>query len=111
MLAFQVALGILTATIVGASEQVPWPWMIVVSYVLANVLANVIGLAIVDRVGRRLYLIMTPGAVLRLLVLGGAFVFGADGTTTVAAFIVPELLMLFTAGGLQVMGWLTGPGF
>ena len=74
------------------------------------VIMNCLGLAIVDRVGRRrLSLIMTPGAALALAVLGGVFVFGAD-TQGSAPFIVACLIafMVFTAGGLQVMGWLTG---
>ena len=81
-----------------------------VSLAVTYVIMNCLGLAIVDRVGRRrLSLIMTPGAALALAVLGAVFVFGADSAST-APFIVACLItfMLFTAGGLQVMGWLTG---
>ena len=81
-----------------------------VSLAVTYVIMNCLGLAIVDRVGRRrLSLIMTPGAALALAVLGAVFVFGADSAST-APFIVVCLIvfMLFTAGGLQVMGWLTG---
>jgi len=81
-----------------------------VSLAVTYVIMKCLGLAIVDRVGRRrLSLIMTPGAALALTVLGAVFVFGADSAST-APFIVACLItfMLFTAGGLQVMGWLTG---
>ena len=81
-----------------------------VSLAVTYVIMNVVGLNIVDRVGRRrLSLIMTPGAALALAVLGGVFVFGGDIADT-APFIVACLIvfMMFTAGGLQVMGWLTG---
>ena len=81
-----------------------------VALAVTYVIMNCLGLAIVDRVGRRrLSLIMTPGAALALAVLGAVFVFGADSSST-APFIVACLItfMLFTAGGLQVMGWLTG---
>jgi hypothetical protein len=52
---------------------------------------------------------MTPGAALALVALGAVFVFGADSSST-APFIIACLIvfMFFTAGGLQVMGWLTG---
>jgi sugar porter (SP) family MFS transporter len=73
-------------------------------------LAQVVGLAIVDRVGRRrLTMIMVPGAALSLFVLGAFFVTGNAGKDNIA-FIVACLIvfMLFNAGGLQLMGWLTG---
>jgi sugar porter (SP) family MFS transporter len=81
-----------------------------VSLAVTYVIMNVVGLNIVDRVGRRrLSLIMTPGAALALVALGAVFVFGADSSST-APFIIACLIvfMFFTAGGLQVMGWLTG---
>jgi sugar porter (SP) family MFS transporter len=81
-----------------------------VALAVTYVIMNSVGLGIVDRVGRRrLSLIMTPGAALALAALGAVFVFGADSAST-APFIVACLIsfMLFTAGGLQVMGWLTG---
>ena len=70
----------------------------------------IVGLAIVDKVGRRrLTLVMVPGAALALFVLGAFFVTGNDGKSAVP-FIVATLLvfMFFNAGGLQLMGWLTG---
>jgi sugar porter (SP) family MFS transporter len=70
----------------------------------------IVGLAIVDRVGRRrLTLVMVPGAAAALFVLGSFFVFGSTGRSQVP-FIVATLLvfMFFNAGGLQLMGWLTG---
>ena len=70
----------------------------------------IVGLAVVDKVGRRrLTLLMVPGAALALFVLGAFFVTGNDGKAQVT-FIVATLLvfMFFNAGGLQLMGWLTG---
>ena len=73
-------------------------------------ITQLIGLAIIDRVGRRrLTLITLPGAALALIVLGTFFVTGNDGPEMVP-FIVATLIvfMAFTAGGIQLMGWLTG---
>jgi sugar porter (SP) family MFS transporter len=70
----------------------------------------VVGLSIVDKVGRRrLTLVMVPGAAVSLFVLGAFFVTGNDRRDDVP-FIVACLLvfMFFNAGGLQLMGWLTG---
>jgi sugar porter (SP) family MFS transporter len=70
----------------------------------------VVGLAIIDRIGRRrLTLTMIPGAALALAVLGGLFVTGHDGKGS-TGFIIACLVvfMFFNAGGLQLMGWLTG---
>jgi sugar porter (SP) family MFS transporter len=70
----------------------------------------IVGLSIVDRVGRRrLTLTMVPGAAAALAVLGTLFVTGNDGRSDVP-FIVACLIvfMFFNAGGLQLMGWLTG---
>ncbi len=70
----------------------------------------IVGLAIVDRVGRRrLTMIMVPGAALSLVVLGALFVTGHSGADDVP-FIIACLMvfMFFNAGGLQLMGWLTG---
>ena len=70
----------------------------------------VVGLSIVDRVGRRrLTLIMVPGAALSLGVLGLLFVTGNSGRDS-TPFIIACLVafMFFNAGGLQLMGWLTG---
>jgi len=81
-----------------------------VGLAVTYVIMNCVGLAIVDRVGRRrLSLIMTPGAALALAVLGVVFVTGQVSAGS-APFIIACLIafMLFTAGGLQVMGWLTG---
>lgn len=70
----------------------------------------IIGLAIVDIVGRRrLTLFMVPGAGIALLVLGTLWVTGQNGREdmpfVIACFVV---FMIFNAGGLQLMGWLTG---
>jgi sugar porter (SP) family MFS transporter len=73
-------------------------------------ITQLIGLAIIDRVGRRrLTLITLPGAALSLVVLGTFFVTGNDGEAQVP-YIVATLIafMAFTAGGIQLMGWLTG---
>jgi predicted MFS family arabinose efflux permease len=70
----------------------------------------IVGLSIVDKVGRRrLTLVMIPGAAAALFVLGTLFVTGNDGRSAVP-FIVACLIvfMFFNAGGLQLMGWLTG---
>ncbi|MEU0968352.1 sugar porter family MFS transporter [Streptomyces sp. NPDC005917] len=70
----------------------------------------VVGLAIVDKVGRRrLTLVMVPGAALSLFVLGAFFVTGHAGRAYVPAIVACLLVfMFFNAGGLQLMGWLTG---
>jgi sugar porter (SP) family MFS transporter len=77
---------------------------------LTYLVMQVIGLTIVDRVGRRrLTLVMVPGAGLSLVVLGAFFVTDNAGRAQVP-FIIATLLvfMAFNAGGLQLMGWLTG---
>jgi sugar porter (SP) family MFS transporter len=70
----------------------------------------IVGLTIVDRVGRRrLTLTMIPGAALALAALGALFVTGHSGrgsTPVIIACLV--VFMFFNAGGLQLMGWLTG---
>ncbi|HEX8415164.1 MAG TPA: sugar porter family MFS transporter [Sphingomicrobium sp.] len=69
-----------------------------------------LGLAIVDRVGRRrLALLTLPGAALSLAVLGTLFASGRTGPTD-APYVIAclFLFMIFQAGGLQVIGWLTG---
>ncbi len=73
-------------------------------------MAQLIGMSVIDKVGRRrLTLIMIPGATVSLLVLGMLFYTGHSGRDSVP-FIVACLIvfMLFNAGGLQLMGWLTG---
>ena len=70
----------------------------------------IVGLNIVDRIGRRrLTLTMIPGAAAALAVLGTLFVTGHSGRSDIP-FIVACLIvfMFFNAGGLQLMGWLTG---
>jgi sugar porter (SP) family MFS transporter len=71
---------------------------------------QLVGLSIVDRVGRRrLTLTMIPGAALSLAALGAIFVFGLDGPSTTYLIIGCLIVfMIFNAGGLQLMGWLTG---
>ena len=70
----------------------------------------IVGLSIVDRVGRRrLSMIMIPGAALSLIALGAIFVFEQDGKSTTGLIIACLVVfMFFNAGGLQLMGWLTG---
>jgi len=74
------------------------------------VLAQLFGLAVVDRVGRRrLALITTPGAALVLFLLGGLFVTGSDDAGTAWMIVVLLVVfMAFTSAGLQLIGWLTG---
>ena len=70
----------------------------------------IVGLSIVDRVGRRrLTMTMVPGAAAALAVLGTLFITGNDGRSD-TPFIIACLIvfMFFNAGGLQLMGWLTG---
>lgn len=73
-------------------------------------LMQTIGLTIVDKVGRRrLTLVMIPGAALSLVVLGSFFVTGNSGPDQVPYIIATLIIfMAFNAGGLQLMGWLTG---
>jgi sugar porter (SP) family MFS transporter len=69
-----------------------------------------LGLAIVDRVGRRrLALLTLPFAALSLAGLGTLFVLGQTQAAD-APYVVACLFsfMIFQAGGLQVIGWLTG---
>ena len=77
---------------------------------VSYLVAQLVGLTIIDKVGRRrLTLIMIPGAAVSLFVLGALFVTGNSGRDSVP-FIIACLVvfMLFNAGGLQLMGWLTG---
>jgi sugar porter (SP) family MFS transporter len=69
-----------------------------------------LGLVIVDRVGRRrLSLVMLPGAALSLLVLGGVLMGRVDGKADAWLIVACLLLyMFFNAGGIQVVGWLSG---
>jgi MFS family permease len=70
-----------------------------------------IGRLIVDRVGRRrLTLVMTPGTVISLIVLGFMFRAGMASTVRGSWWLVACLLvyMVFNAGGVQVIGWLMG---
>ncbi|MFD4726397.1 sugar porter family MFS transporter [Streptomyces seoulensis] len=70
----------------------------------------IVGLWIVDKVGRRrLTLIMVPGAAVSLFVLGGFYITGHSTRAYVPAIIACLLaFMFFNAGGLQLVGWLTG---
>jgi sugar porter (SP) family MFS transporter len=70
----------------------------------------IVGLTIVDKVGRRrLTLIMVPGAALALAVLGTLFVTGHSGRGDIGLIVACLVVfMFFNAGGLQLMGWLTG---
>ena len=70
----------------------------------------IVGLSIVDRVGRRrLTLVMVPGAAVALIVLGLLFVTGHSDRGEIGLVIACLVVfMFFNAGGLQLMGWLTG---
>jgi len=69
-----------------------------------------VGLSIVDRVGRRrLTLVMIPGAAAALAALGILFATGHSGRNDTPLIIACLIVfMFFNAGGLQLMGWLTG---
>jgi sugar porter (SP) family MFS transporter len=77
---------------------------------VAYLVAQLVGLSIIDRVGRRrLTLIMIPGAALSLFALGLLFVTGHSERDDIPYIVVCLVVfMLFNAGGLQLMGWLTG---
>lgn len=69
------------------------------------------GLLLVERVGRRrLTLWMLPGAALALLALGAVLIFKIADKGHNAWMVLALLLiyMLFNAGGIQVVGWLSG---
>jgi len=77
---------------------------------MTYLIAQLVGLAIIDRVGRRRLTLMTlPGSAVALFVLGTFFVTGHDGKSMIP-WIIATLItfMAFTAGGIQLMGWLTG---
>ena len=69
-----------------------------------------IGLAIIDRVGRRrLTLIMVPGTAVALFALGLVFVLGDGGPGSIPLILTCLVVfMVFNAGGRQLTGWLTG---
>jgi sugar porter (SP) family MFS transporter len=77
---------------------------------VSYLVAQLVGLAIIDRVGRRrLTLIMIPGAAVSLFALGLLFVTGHAGRDSIILVVTCLVVfMLFNAGGLQLMGWLTG---
>ncbi|MCV7232354.1 sugar porter family MFS transporter [Mycobacterium branderi] len=76
----------------------------------AYLIAQLVGLAIIDRVGRRrLTLIMVPGAAMSLFALGLLFVTSDSGHDVIPYIMICLIaFMLFNGGGLQLMGWLTG---
>ena len=77
---------------------------------LTYLIAQLVGLAIIDRVGRRrLTLLTLPVAAAALIVLGTFFIGGNPDRANIP-WIVTTLVvfMAFTAGGIQLMGWLTG---
>jgi len=90
----------------GPSAALLSSMMIAVDYLVMTA----IGLSVVERIGRRrLSLFMIPGAAISLVVFGGLFVVGLAGPGQ-SWLVVGCLLvyMAFNAGGLQVVGWLTG---
>lgn len=76
----------------------------------AYLIAQLVGLAIIDRVGRRrLTLIMVPGAAVSLFALGLLFITSDSGRDVIPYIMICLIaFMLFNGGGLQLMGWLTG---
>ena len=77
---------------------------------LVYAVMTALGLWVVDRVGRRgLTLWMLPGAALSLFALGALLHFqlaqGKSGWWVVACLLS---YMFFSAGGIQVVGWLVG---
>jgi len=81
------------------------------SVAIVFVTMTAIGRHIVDRVGRRrLTLVMVPGTVVSLIVLGIMFRMGMAKTPQGSLILVACLLiyMVFNAGGVQVIGWLMG---
>jgi MFS family permease len=70
--------------------------------------SQLVGLAIIDKVGRRkMTLVTLPGAAAFLFLVGALFTFGLeDMTWAIIACLI--IFMVFTAGGIQLMGWLTG---
>lgn len=80
-------------------------WLAVVYAIMTTT-----GLLIVDRVGRRrLSLSMLPGAALALAALAGVFLFHLANRQNAWMVIACLLVyMFFNAGGIQVVGWLSG---
>jgi sugar porter (SP) family MFS transporter len=79
-----------------------------VALAVTYLVSQLIGLAIIDKVGRRKMTLLTlPGAAGFLFLVGALFTFGLDEQTwaIIAGLII---FMAFTAGGIQLMGWLTG---
>ncbi|ORA17169.1 sugar porter family MFS transporter [Mycobacterium arosiense] len=76
----------------------------------AYLIAQLVGLAIIDRIGRRrLTLVMVPGAAISLFALGLLFLTSDNGHDVIPYIVICLIaFMLFNAGGLQLMGWLTG---
>lgn len=77
---------------------------------LTYLVMTFVGKLVVDRVGRRrLSLVMIPGAIIALLVLGAVLKFDLGGDLR-AWWVIGCLIvfMTFNAGGIQVVGWLTG---
>ncbi|QNR38944.2 sugar porter family MFS transporter [Mycobacterium avium] len=76
----------------------------------AYLITQLVGLAIIDRVGRRrLTLIMVPGAAISLFALGLLFITSDSGRDVIPYIMICLIaFMLFNGGGLQLMGWLTG---
>jgi sugar porter (SP) family MFS transporter len=70
--------------------------------------SQLVGLAIIDKVGRRkMTLFSLPLAAVFLFAVGAFFTFGLE-EQTVAIVACLIMFMVFTAGGIQLMGWLTG---
>ena len=84
--------------------------LVSVALAVTYLVMMLVGFGIIDKVGRRrLTLTMIPGAAFALFVLGLVFVVGGDNADTAWLLITCLVVfMFFNAGGLQLMGWLTG---
>lgn len=68
-----------------------------------------VGSRVVDRIGRRtLSLVMLPGAALSIGAFGTLFFVQGGNPSPVVTITLILLFMFFQAGGIQVVGWLTG---
>lgn len=70
---------------------------------------TIIGKLIVDRIGRRtLSLVTLPGAAVSIASFGLVFLLSDGQPNPWAAILLLLAFMFFQAGGIQVVGWLTG---
>lgn len=81
-----------------------------VGLAVVYVVMTAVGLMIVESIGRRrLMLVMIPGSVISLAILGSMFSKGmAAGSHAWILVACLLIYMVFNAGGIQVCGWLMG---